>query len=164
MNHYVPLFEQIVDSSIWCESDLVVKVFLTLLAKRKKNGIVYGNAFNIAQWAKKTESEVLEALAVLAAPDRRRLEPQPYEGRRIEKVEGGWLLLNAEHYQKLMVAENKKHANARAQAKYAARQKAKEGEFTNLRDDYLSDCSTQNNAEAKVPISEVAEGMRKAAQ
>lgn len=128
MNHYVPLFEQIVDSSIWCESDLVVKVFMTLLAKRRKNGIVYGNAFNIAQWAKKSEAEVLEALAVLAAPDTRRLEPQPFEGRRIEKVEGGWLLLNAERYQQLMVAENRRHANAAAQARYQAGLKRSESE------------------------------------
>jgi len=124
-NAYTPLFEQIVDSSIWEESDLVVKVWITLLAKKRKNGIVYGNAFNIARWARKSEADVLKALEVLAAPDTKRLEPQPFEGRRIKKVDGGWLLLNAKTYQRLMAAENKRFSNAQAQARW--REKQKEG-------------------------------------
>ena len=110
MTFYTPLFSKIVDSSLWIEPDFVVKVFLTMLAKKDRDNIVRGNAFNIAQWSKKTEAEVLEALKILAAPDLKRLEPQPFEGRRIEKVEGeGWLILNGKHYQELMVK-----ANARA--------------------------------------------------
>lgn len=120
MGHYAPIFEEIVDSSIWCEPDLVVKVFLTMLAKKRRDGVVYGTAFNIAQWAKKTEAEVIEALKVLASPDKKRLEPQAFDGRRIEKVEGGWLMLNAEKYQRRMMELNKRQNHAAAQAKYQA--------------------------------------------
>lgn len=130
-NAYTPLFEQIVDSSVWEESDLVVKVWITLLAKKRKNGIVYGSAFNIARWAKKSEGEVLEALKVLSEPDTKRLEPQPFDGRRIEKVDGGWLLLNAKTYQKMMTEENKRFSNAEAQARWRERKK----------------CSTRNNGD-----------------
>lgn len=124
MSHYTPLFSKIVDSSIWCESDVVVKVFLTLLAKKERGGVVIASAFMIAQWAKKTEGEVIEALKVLSSPDTKRLEPQPFDGRRIEKVEGGWRILNAEYYQGLMMDANRRVKNAEAQARFRERQKA----------------------------------------
>lgn len=105
---YTPIFSKIVDSSLWCEPDNVVKIFLTMLAKKDRDNVVRGSAFNISQWAKKTEQEVLEALKILASPDKRRLEPQPHEGRRIEKVEDGWLILNGATYQNLMVKVNRR--------------------------------------------------------
>ncbi len=82
MSYYVPIFSKIVDSSLWTEPDFVVKVFITMLAKTDRDNICRGNAFNIAQWSKKTEAEVIEALKILASPDTRRLEPQEFEGRR----------------------------------------------------------------------------------
>lgn len=116
MEYYVPLFSKIVDSSLWCEPDFVVKVFLTMLAKKDRDGVVRGTAFNIAQWAKKTEAEVLESLKVLSSPDTKRLEPQPNDGRRIERVEDGWLILNAEYYQKLMQKANRQQYQRNWQA------------------------------------------------
>src|SRR3982750_1865410 len=95
---WAPLFAQIVDSSLWLESDVVVKVFLTMLAKKNKDMVVRGTAFNIAQWAKKTEQEVLDALRILSSPDTKRIEPQQFEGRRIERVADGWLILNGKVY------------------------------------------------------------------
>ncbi len=108
MTGYTPLFEKIVDSSLWLEPDFVVKIFITMMAKKDKDNVVRGSAFNISQWAKKTELEVLEALKILAAPDTRRLEPQEFEGRRVEKVEDGWLMLNGKTYQDLMVKINRR--------------------------------------------------------
>jgi len=142
MGHYAPIFEEIVDSSVWCESDLVVKVFLTMLAKKRQDGVVYGTAFNIAQWAKKSEAEVLDALRILSAPDKRRLEPQPFEGRRIEKVEGGWLMLNAQKYQKRMMEMNKRHSHAEAQARLRAKQKEGEQRSTWNHECYHADSRT----------------------
>lgn len=108
MDFYTPVFARIVDSSLWSEPDYVVKVFLTLLAKKDRDQVVRGSAYNIACWAKKTEAEVLDALKILAAPDGRRIEPQPHEGRRIERVEDGWLILNGLYYQNLMSTVNRR--------------------------------------------------------
>jgi hypothetical protein len=127
MTGYTPIFSKIVDSSLWCESDVVVKVFLTMLAKKDADGIVRGNAFNISQWAKKTEQEVLEALRILSAPDTRRLEPQPHEGRRIERVPEGWLMLNAEVYQNLMRDVNRRAYKAMKEREYRAEKKKNAG-------------------------------------
>lgn len=105
------------ESSVWEESDMVVKVFITLLAKQDRDHVVRGSAYNIAKWANKTEAEVLEALKVLSEPDKRRLEPQEHEGRRIQKVEDGWLLLNGEKYQRLMMEMFRRTRNAEAMRK-----------------------------------------------
>jgi hypothetical protein len=108
MNFWTPIFSRIVDSSLWMEPDHVVKVFLTMLAKKDSDMVVRGSAFNISQWAKKTEAETLEALKILSSPDTKRIEPQLYDGRRIERVEDGWLILNGKMYRDLMVKENER--------------------------------------------------------
>lgn len=112
MDTFAPIFSRIVDSSLWDEPDHVVKVFLTLLAKKDADHVVRGSAYNISKWSRKTEKEVLDALKVLSSPDKRRLEPQPHEGRRIEKVADGWLVLNGANYRKMAqeVAERARKA------------------------------------------------------
>jgi hypothetical protein len=124
MSQYFPVFEDIVDSSLWEEPDFVVKVFLTMLAKKKRGGFVWGTVFNLSRWAKMSEEKAAEALKVLESPDTRRLEPQEFDGRRIEKVEGGWLILNAETYQKKMQEVNARLSNAERQARYRERMAA----------------------------------------
>ncbi len=123
MDTWTPLFSKIVDSSVWSESDNVVKVFLTMLALKDADQIVRYNAFAIAQRAHKTEAEVLEALAVLSAPDKKRIEPQPYEGRRIERTEDGWILLNGQYYEDLMRTINRRAYKAAKQREYRAKRK-----------------------------------------
>lgn len=125
MNTYAPVWNTIVDSSLWCEPDTVVKVFLTMLAKKDADHVVRGTAFNIAQWSKKTEAEVIEALRALAAPDKTRLEPQPFDGRRIERHPDGWLILNGEKYRLKMREANRREYQRLKQAEYRARKKGK---------------------------------------
>jgi hypothetical protein len=121
MNRFAPLFSQIVDSSVWQEPDHVRIVFITMLAKKDSDHVVRATAFNIARWANKTEKEVLDAFRVLSSPDKRRLEPQEYDGRRIQKVEDGWLILNGDKYEKMM----KKLAEQARKAKWARENRAK---------------------------------------
>ena len=127
MLNYVPIFSKIVDSSLWQESDCVVKVFLTMLAKKDGDHVVRANAFAIGRWALKSEVEVLEALKVLSSPDKRRIELQPHEGRRIKKVEDGWLILNGEYYREMVKKANRQAYQARWQAGKRAKQKMLEG-------------------------------------
>lgn len=102
----------------------MVKVFITMLAKKEGDFVVRGSAFNIAQWAKKTEQETLDALKILSSPDTKRIEPQPYDGRRIERVKDGWFILNAELYRDLMAKENERARKRR----WAAEKRAQERE------------------------------------
>lgn len=123
MNHYVPLFSKIVDSSLWSEPDTVIKVFLSMLAKKDKDDVVRGSAFAISQWARKSEVEVIEALKVLSSPDTKRIEPQPFDGRRIEKVKEGWLVLNGAYYQREMQKVNRREYLRVKKAEQRARER-----------------------------------------
>ena len=129
---WIPLFAKIVDSSLWSEPDYVVKVFLTMIAKKGPDHIVRASAFNIGQWAKKDEIEVIEAIKILCSPDAKRIEPQPFDGRRLQKVDGGWLILNGQYYHKLMKVEQWREYNKIKQAEYRRKkaQKALQGEIT----------------------------------
>jgi hypothetical protein len=142
MNRYNPIWSQITDSSLWEEPDYVVKIFITMLAKQDRDHVVRGSAFNISRWARKTEAETLEALKVLSSPDTRRLEPQPFEGRRIERVADGWLILNGAHYQDLMMKANRREYKRDKQREYRKSGKGgsnRERQFEKTGDDRLSD-------------------------
>lgn len=120
---WTPLWSGIVESSLWDEPDSVVKVFLTMLAIKDADNIVRINAYQLAKKSNKTEQEVLAALTVLSNPDTRRSEPQEFEGRRIQAVEEGWLILNGEKYRERVQLEMKRARNRRAQAAFRERQK-----------------------------------------
>lgn len=127
VNTWSPIFSKIVDSSLWSEPDFVVKVFLTLLAKKDADQVARLTAYAIGKlcWPKDDEAEkrVLEALSILASPDTKRVEPQPHEGRRIQKVEGGWYLLNGRFYEEMMRRQNRRDYQKDKQAEYRKRKK-----------------------------------------
>lgn len=123
MSVYTPLFQKIVFSSLWEEEDFVVKVFLTMLAKQDSDHVVRCNAYELGKWSHKNEAVALEALAILSAPDTKRIEAQPFDGRRVEKVEDGWLILNGATYQKMMQEVNRRAYQRRWMADKRARLK-----------------------------------------
>lgn len=96
-----------------------------MMALKDADHVYRGTAFNLAQRAHKTELEVLEALKVLSSPDKKRVEPQEYDGRRIQAVEDGWLILNGEKYRAQMSREMKRARDRKASAAYRERQKKK---------------------------------------
>lgn len=103
----------------------MLKVFLTMLALKDADHIYRGNAFELAGDSKKSEAEVLEALKILASPDKIRRERQEHEGRRIKAVEEGWLILNGEKYRAQVSLEMKRARDRKAQAAWRARKAMK---------------------------------------
>jgi len=117
-NSFAPIFTSMLDSSVWMEPYPVRVLWTAMLALKEADQVVRLTAFQIAKRANMTEQEVLDCLAILAAPDTRRIEPQPFEGRRIEKVPDGWRVLNGEKYEQLMRTISKRAYNARKQREY----------------------------------------------
>lgn len=117
MDSWTPLFSKIVDSSLWSEPDHVCKVFITLLAKKDADQVSRMTAYAIGKkcWPGDPEAEVraLDALQILSQPDTKRVEKQPHEGRRIKRVEDGWLVLNGRLYEDMMRAVSRKVYKAR---------------------------------------------------
>ena len=125
METWAPLFSNIVGSSLWDEPDYVVKIFLTMLAIKDSDHVVRGNAYKIGKLARKTEKDVLDAWKVLSSPDTKRIEAQPFDGRRIQKTEdgSGWMILNGQKYEDLMREVNRRVYKARKQREYRAAEK-----------------------------------------
>lgn len=113
VNNYTPLFSQIIDSSLWKEGVNVRVLFITMLASQDSDHVVRVPDHHLPGRANLSEKEVWEGLKVLKSADRKSLFPQPFDGRRIEKVDGGWLILNGEHYQEMMRKANKRAKWAR---------------------------------------------------
>lgn len=117
MQRYAPIFSQIVDSSLWEEPPHVRILFITLLVLQDHDHIVRVQDHHLRRMANLSDDEVLESLRVLSSPDTRSKIPQPFDGRRIERVEGGWKILNGEKYQTAMMLLNKR-------SKWAAKKRA----------------------------------------
>jgi len=98
---YTKLFGKILDSSIWLEPDPTRLVWITLLAAMDEDGFAHFSAIqNLADRAKVSLEATQAALETFQAPDPNSANPAN-EGRRIERVPGGWMILNAAYYREL---------------------------------------------------------------
>lgn len=73
-----------------------------MMALKDEDHVVRLSAYKIGKKCNKKEEDVLKALKVLSEPDTKRLEEQEFEGRRIQKVHDGWLVLNGQKYQEMI--------------------------------------------------------------
>lgn len=93
MGGYTKLFSDIVESSIWDQDSDTCKVWITLLALSDQDGYVRGSAGWLADKSRVKLESCLFALKSFAGPDHRSRTPDN-DGRRIEELEDGWLILN----------------------------------------------------------------------
>lgn len=99
---YNKLFTKILDSSIWLEPTPTRIIWLTLLAAMDEDGFAQFAAIpNLAHRAVLSLDETMEAVKILEAPDPNSSDPD-HEGRRIERVPGGWMVLNAPKYRTMV--------------------------------------------------------------
>ena len=94
---FTKLFSDIILSSVWSEDDKVRIVWITLLATSNADGFVSGSLPGLAAVARVTLTECEAALEKLSSPDPHS-RTKDHEGRRIEAVDGGWLILNYRAY------------------------------------------------------------------
>jgi len=99
---YNKLFTKILDSSIWLAPDPHRLVWITLIAAMDQDSLApFACAENLAARARVSLKETEEALAAFQAPDPH--DPtQEFDGRRIERVPGGWFILNGEKYRSIV--------------------------------------------------------------
>lgn len=117
MTGWTPLFQQIVASSIWSAPDHVRIAWVTLLAITPRDGVAPITAGGLARMANITREQAEDALNVLSSPDEDTLT-QKNEGRRIERVAGGWKLLNWHDYRDKAKAAMVREQNREAQARW----------------------------------------------
>lgn len=131
--HYNKLYSTLVGSSLWTEDRDTRLLFITMLAMADRNGIVYGTRIGLARLAN-IEMTPFDAVgdpdcdpfAKLMAPDCESgdiLRNPENQGRRIEEIEGGFRLINFNHYQTLMASDTRKEQNRLAQRSFRQKQK-----------------------------------------
>lgn len=104
----------IVDSSLWSEPMAVRVLWITLLAKTDCTGHVRAARDALHRAANMPSKEFDSAMQVLESPDPNSRSSE-YEGRRIKKVEGGWLILNYLKYRDYCYSSNPETLRKRRQ-------------------------------------------------
>lgn len=104
---YVKLFTSILDSSIWAEDPETRIVWIAMLAMADAEGFVRGVESALARRANVPLPACRKALRVLSEPDVES-QNQDFGGRRIEAVEGGWLILNYLKYREIRDTDSRR--------------------------------------------------------
>jgi len=102
---FTKLDSKIIDSSIWSESVFTRVVWISILAKCDHIGFVACSRSGLLRSCNIPEKEFDEAIKSLESPDPDSRTPD-FEGKRIEKVEGGWIVLNYLKYREFSYSSN----------------------------------------------------------
>lgn len=130
MTGWTPLFQQIIGSSIWGAENHIRIAWITMLAVANKDGIAPVTAGGLARLANISREEAAEALEALSSPDDDTLT-QEFEGRRIERCDTGWRLLNFVKYRDMAKKAIIREQNRTAQAEWRASQDDPDNENPN---------------------------------
>lgn len=93
MNTYTKLSSGITKSSVWSEPYHVRVVWISFLAEKDMNGFVAASKSGMIRICNVTPEEFEDAVTVLESPDPDSRTPDN-DGRRLQKVDGGWIVLN----------------------------------------------------------------------
>jgi hypothetical protein len=102
---YNRLFTKILDSSIWLEPCTTRIVWVTLLVAMDEDGYAHFSAIeNLAARARVSVRDTKKAIECFLSPDPNSSNPEN-DGRRIERVPGGYLILNAKQHRETLNRE-----------------------------------------------------------
>ena len=102
---YNKVFTKILDSSIWLEDDATRIVWITLLAVMDEDGFCpFASPANVAIRARVAPAAAFAALKKFESPDPLTPEAE-HEGRRIKRVPGGYMVLNAVKHREQLTRE-----------------------------------------------------------
>lgn len=119
---YNKLFSKIVTSSIWLAPDPARLIWITLLAMMDEDGYVqFASVANLAHTARVDPEQTRIAVELLESPDPDSGD-KDREGRRIERVPGGWMVLNAPKYRALVSREIARERTRERVARFRAKQ------------------------------------------
>lgn len=107
MSGFTKLWSEITDSSIWNEDDKTRIVWITMLARMGPDYVVRASVGGLAHLARVTKDDCIKSLQILSAPDPDS-RTSAFEGRRIEKIEGGFFILNGKKWREQQTAESRR--------------------------------------------------------
>ena len=126
---FAKVFESIIGSTIWLEDDPTRIVWMTMLLRADRDGIVEGSIPGLAHLARVTPAQCAEALKKFLSPDEFS-RTKDHEGRRIREVNGGWEILNHAMYRAKASPEEVRAKTAERQRLHRKRLSRKADEVT----------------------------------
>lgn len=160
---YNKIFTKILDSSIWLEPTPTRIVWITLLAAMDENGFcAFAAVGNVAGRARVTVDEAREALDILGKPDPESSDPTN-DGRRVERVPGGWIVLNAIKYREIVTRANAQEKTNERVKRYREKKRSGNADETVGNgsatlwngNETPSEAYTEAEVEEQVPVAEV---------
>ncbi len=94
---FTKLFSSIITSTVWMEDNATRIMWIGMLAMANADGVVEGSIPGLANVCRVTMSEAQAAIDIFLNPDPHSRNPEN-DGRRMEKVDGGWRILNYGNY------------------------------------------------------------------
>jgi hypothetical protein len=117
---YTKLDSGIVYSTVWMQSHDTLRAWIALLVLADATGLVRSSVPALAHLCFIKPDRMREIIQSFEDPDPDS-RIQDYEGRKIQAIEGGWLILNYLRYRNL--CQRKPGSHAERQAKYRGRKK-----------------------------------------
>ena len=152
---YNKLFSKIIRSSIWLEPLSTRVVWISFLATMDEDGFVQCSALgNVATLANVTIEEATSAIKTLESPDEQSGNPDN-AGRRIERVPGGWMILNAKAHRDLITRETQREQTKLRVQRYRLKLSGKSGNAgvpKRNKKVTLSEAEANTNTNTEVPV------------
>lgn len=120
---YVKVFSDLLGSSLWAMDAETCKVWITMLMMAEWDGLVRATAPGISHEARIPIEKTREAIAVFEAPDPDSRTPDN-DGRRIQRVDGGYQIVNYIKYRETRDADTRRQQQAEASQRYRERHHA----------------------------------------
>ena len=124
---FAKLDSGIVDSTIWMKPHDALRVWIALLAKSDSYGIVRIASPALAHQCFVTPERLDEIMRDFCSPDADSRSPD-HDGCRLQRIEGGWLIVNYLKYRDMM--QRKAASHAERQAKYREKLKQRDARVT----------------------------------
>src|SRR4030095_10381641 len=119
---FTKLFNTIVTSTMWREDNETRLLWITLLALSDRHGEVSASIPGLAHVANISEEGCRRGITKLESPDPDS-RTETAEGRRITKIDGGWMIINYPLYRQMLNAEERKEYKRIKEAEYRRRRK-----------------------------------------
>lgn len=151
---YNKLFGKIVTSSVWLEPTPTRLLWITMLALMDRDGFVeMASVRNLAHTARLSLEETEAAVLVLESADKDSSDPEN-DGKRVERVPGGWLVLNAAKYSQIVTREV---ARERTRERVRKHRASRNGDVTPRNDDVTP---SEEEVDVKTDTEEVKNTVR----
>lgn len=151
---YNKLFTDILDSSIWMEPNGTRIVWLTCIAAMDEDGFVRcASVLNLAHRARVSVEEAEIAIEKLEGADPYSSDSE-HEGRRLERVPGGWIVLNAKKYNEIGSRETMKAQSKARQQRFREQKKERNGDVTESNGDVTPHNATVTHRHKNVTPSD----------